>query len=265
MVKKIGIVGGNGFVGSALVDHFVCSGYDVTSITRENFAQNVSRQFDILIDAAGNSKKFVADENRMLDFELTVKHRMQTLLSFNAPLHVHISSVDVYQDLTDPEKNKEDSTVDLNTTSNYGFTKRLAELIVQRHAPQWLIFRLSGMVGPGLRKNPVYDIANGEPIRINPDSSYQFCTTDYVANLIRVTIEAGVRGELINVAGRGQVTPREIAKILSKPLITSSELLSLAPRIVSVSCEKAAKFIPQQDSISAVHYYAQMYKDNNKQ
>ena len=258
MIKKIGIVGGNGFVGRALVDHFASSGYDVTSITRENFAQNESRHFDILIDAAGNSKKYIADENRILDFELTVKHRMQTLLAFSAALHVHISSVDVYQDLTDPEKNTEESTVDLNTNSNYGFTKRLAELIVQRHASKWLIFRLSGMVGPGLRKNPVYDIANGVPIRINPDSSYQFCTTDYVANLIRVVIEKDVGGEIINVAGRGQVTPREIAKTLSKPLLISSEAYILAPRVVTVACRKASRFMPQQDSISAVNFFARI-------
>lgn len=259
MLKTIGIVGANGFVGSALVDHFTTSGYEVTSITRENFGKYQSSHFDILIDAAGNSKKFIADENRMLDFELTVRHRMQTLLSFNAPLHVHISSVDVYQDLTDPERNTEETTVDLGANSNYGFTKRLAELIVQRHAPQWLIFRLSGMVGPGLRKNPVFDIANGFPIRINPDSSYQFCSTEYVANLIRTVVEKGVRDEIINVAGRGQVTPRDIAKVLSKPLLVSAEATVQFPRIVSVGCNKADSFLSRPSSISAISDFSQRY------
>lgn len=259
MVKKIGIVGASGFVGGALVEHFAASGYEVTSITRENFADHVSSRFDILLDAAGNSKKFIADESRMLDFDLTVRHRMQTLLSFDAQLHVHISSVDVYQDLTDPAKNTEETTVDLGGNSNYGFTKRLAEMIVQRHAPQWLIFRLSGMVGPRLRKNPVFDIANGAPIRINPDSSYQFCSTEYVANLIRAVIEQGVRGEIINVAGRGQVTPRDIAKVLGKPLLLSPEASAQAPRIVSVGCEKADRFLPRPSSISVVSEFSQRF------
>ncbi len=263
MSKKIGIVGANGFVGSALVDHFSASGYEVTSITRENFAKYESHHFDILIDAAGNSKKFIADENLMLDFELTVRHRMRTLLSFNAPLHVHISSVDVYQDLSDPARNTEEVTVDLGTNSNYGFTKRLAELIVQRHAPQWLIFRLSGMVGPGLRKNPVYDIANGIPIRIHPDSSYQFCSTEYVAKLIRTVVEKGVRGEIINVAGTGQVTPRDIAKVLSKPLLVSPEAYAQSPRIVSVGCDKADNYLRRPSSISTVSDYSKHFSNRS--
>lgn len=259
MSKKIGIVGANGFVGGALVNHFAASGYEVTSITRENFTQYESQHFDILIDAAGNSKKFIADENRMLDFNLTVHHRMRTLLSFHALLHVHISSVDVYHNLSDPEKNTEEAAVDLDTNSNYGFTKRLAELIVQRHAPQWLIFRLSGMVGPGLRKNPVYDIANGVPIRINPDSSYQFCSTEYVANLIRTVVETGVRGEIINVAGKGQVTPRDIAKVLGKALVVSSEAWAQPPRIVSVGCAKADIYLPRPASISILSEFSQRF------
>lgn len=259
MSKKIGVVGSNGFVGRALVNHFTASGYEVASITRENFTQYESRHFDILIDAAGNSKKFIADENRMLDFDLTLRHRMLTLLSFNASLHVHISSVDVYHDLSDPEKNTEEAAVDLDTNSNYGFTKRLAEMIVQRHAPQWLIFRLSGMVGPGLRKNPVYDIANGLPIRINPDSSYQFCSTEYVANLIKTVVEAGVRGEIINVAGRGQVTPRDIAKVLSKQLQVSPQSWAQPPRMVSIACEKAEKYLSRPSSMYSISEYSQNF------
>jgi nucleoside-diphosphate-sugar epimerase len=259
MTKKIGVVGANGFVGRALVNHFTASDYEVTSITRENFIQYESWYFDILIDAAGNSKKFIADENLLLDFDLTVRHRMQTLLSFNASLHVHISSVDVYHDLSDPEKNTEEAEVDLDTNSNYGFTKRLAELIVQRHAPQWLIFRLSGMVGPGLRKNPVYDIANGVPIRINPKSSYQFCSTEYVANLIRTVVETGVRGEIINVAGRGQVTPHEIAKVLGKPLFVSPEASAQPPRIVSIGCAKADIYLQRPSSISILSEFSQRF------
>jgi nucleoside-diphosphate-sugar epimerase len=259
MLKKIGIVGGNGFVGRALAEHFAFSGYDVTSITRENFAENNGRQFDILIDAAGNSKKFIADENLLLDFDLSVRHRMQTLLSFNTSLHVHISSVDVYHDLTDPEKNTEETIVDLGANSNYGFTKRLAELIVQRHAPQWLIFRLSGMVGLGLRKNPVYDIANGLPIRIHPDSSYQFCSSEYVANLIRTVVETGLRGEIINVAGRGQVTPRDIAKLMSKQLLVSPEAWAQSPRIVSIGCDKADNYLPRPLSSYSISEYSQHF------
>ena len=41
------------------------------------------------------------------------------------------------------------------------FTNTSPRHAYRRHAPRWLIVRLAGMVGPGLKKNPVFDVLHG--------------------------------------------------------------------------------------------------------
>jgi nucleoside-diphosphate-sugar epimerase len=134
-----------------------------------------------------------------------------TLRDFPADLHVHVSSVDVYGDLTSPATTREESPADLAPTSHYGFHKLLAEQIVEHYAGRWLIVRLGGMVGPGLWKNPVYDVLNGCPLRIHPDSQYQFIHTDEVARLVWLLVEKGAAEDAFNICGQGLMSPREIA------------------------------------------------------
>ena len=54
------------------------------------------------------------------------------------------------------------------------------------------VLRLAGMVGPGLRKNPVYDILQGEPLRIHPESQYQFLHAEDAAHSWDLARSGGV-------------------------------------------------------------------------
>ena len=154
---QVTVIGANGFVGSAFARLLKNQpGIKLTEVTRETYAEWRGRESDVLIEAAGNSKKFLADQNPAAEFEASVTHRLRTLLDFPARLHLHISSVDVYNDLTSPATTREDSPVDISRSSRYGAHKFLAEQLVRQYASRWLIVRFAGMVGPGLRKNPVY-------------------------------------------------------------------------------------------------------------
>src|ERR1035441_346614 len=100
---RVTLIGANGFVGSAFT-RLLQSRPDVqlVRVTRENFDSIPAAPSDIVIEAACNSKKFLAAENPAAEFELSVTHRLKTLLRFPADLQVHVSSVDVYSDLTSP-------------------------------------------------------------------------------------------------------------------------------------------------------------------
>jgi nucleoside-diphosphate-sugar epimerase len=235
---KVTIVGANGFVGSAFVRHFAARGVECVGVTRANYEALKGTAGDVLIDAACNSKKFLAEERPFEEFDLSVTHRLRTLRDFPAAFHIHISSVDVYSDLTSPATTREDALIDPATTSFYGLHKLLAEQIVRKYAARWLVVRLAGMVGPGLRKNPVHDILRGEPLRIHPDSQYQFLHTDWVAEAVGNLLEKGVQGELLNVCGSGLISPREIAALAGRELDLSALPAGAAPRIVHVSNEK---------------------------
>jgi nucleoside-diphosphate-sugar epimerase len=213
-------------------------GVTLRPVVRETYAQETGRESDVVIDCSGNSRKYLAEERPTEEFALSVTQRLRTLHDFPARLHVHISSADVYGALHSREATREDAPLDPARTSNYGLHKQLAEELVRHYADRWLILRLAGMVGPGLKKNPVHDVLQGLPLRIHPDSRYQFLHTDDVARLSWGLIETGRSGEIFNVCGEGLISPAEVARLLGRELDLSQLDPGAAPRIVDVSVIK---------------------------
>ena len=249
---RVNLIGANGFVGTGLRLFLADQpGVELAGITRENYNCLKGAPAEVTIDVSGNSKKFLAEQQPLLDLDLSVIHRLRTLRDFPAALQVHISSVDVYDDLTSPNTTTEDAPIDRAATSNYGLHKLLAEQIVQHYAPDWLILRLAGMIGPGLRKNPVFDILNGQPLRIHPDSRYQFMHTSEVARILWELVCSKARKEIFNVCGEGLISPREIATLAGKSLdLTLTP--GLAPRIVDVNVRKLKGLTRIQSTADAI-------------
>jgi len=237
---KIAIVGANGFVGSAFDRLLSAKGYDVLRVTRQTYAKLAGTRVDILIEAACNSKKFFAEERPYEEFEASVIHRLHTLRDFPARRHLHISSVDVYPDLSSPATTSESTPVSAEDSSFYGLHKWMAEELVRKYCKNWLIVRLAGMVGPGLRKNPIYDILHGLPLRIHPESRYQFLSTDDAASISWSLVEEEQSGETYNVCGEGAVTPLQIAALAARKLDFSMLAPGATPRIVDINVDKIA-------------------------
>jgi len=251
---KVAVIGSTGFVGSALCRLLSQrSNLDLYAINRSNFHDFRHIEFDVVIEAACNSKKYLADQDPITEAELSLLHRIETLTRYRAKFHIHLSSVDVYDDLSDLRRTQEDANIDISKCSHYGAHKVLAEELVKHYAPNWLIFRLSGMVGEGLRKNPVFDILNGGVVYIHPNSRYQYCNTDFVALAIWDIFERGVSGDTFNIAGKGTISPDEIYSICksedgSKVKYEGGDL----PRIVEVDTSKIEKFFIMPDSLKVV-------------
>ena len=54
-----------------------------------------------------------------------------------------------------------------------------------RHSTRnWLILRLGGFVGLGLKKNPIYDILQGGPLWLAPESELQFLQVEFYPNIL---------------------------------------------------------------------------------
>jgi nucleoside-diphosphate-sugar epimerase len=238
-VKLVTVIGAGGFVGSAFVRRLRADPECLLrEVTRANYDEEKGRRADVVIDCSGNSRKFLAEERPAQDFDLSVAQRLRTLADFPAVLHVHISSVDVYPELGSPERTREDVEIDVARISNYGFHKLLAEDLVRHYASHWLIVRLAGMVGPGLKKNPVYDILHGQPLRIHPDSRYQFLHTDDAAGLVLALVSAGTTMQVYNVCGTGLISPRDIGRLVDKELNLSLTEDTARPRVVEVNLSK---------------------------
>ena len=246
------LVGGQGFVGSAFNRLLTQRGVPHESITRESYPRAVGSRGTILINASANSRKYLADQDWAADFEASVVSVVRTLRDFSADLYVLLSSVDVYNVLDDPQQNAEDTVIDPLRLSTYGFHKYVAEGCVRRHASRWLIVRLAGMVGPGLKKNPVYDVLHGRPLSIHPDSQYQFMSTDAVAGVVWRLVESGETNRVVNVCGSGLISPRAIGELAGKPLVVAPDAAASAPRIVHVNTRLAASMVDLPDTRSTI-------------
>ena len=255
-MTRVTVIGAAGFVGSAFLEHLCAlADTDVVAVTRDSYDQHRGRPSDVVVDCAGNSRKYLAEGDPIEDLERTVQHRLRTLRDFPAGLQVHISSVDVYDRLDSPLTTREDTVLRPEAASHYGFHKRLAEMLVQHHAPDWLILRPGGMVGPGLRKNPVHDVLSGSPLWVHPDSQYQFLQTSDVARIAWLLVSGGHRKEIFNVCGEGLISPREVARLAGRTLDLERVAPRAAPRIVDISLEKLSHHVTVPSTLGAVRAF----------
>jgi nucleoside-diphosphate-sugar epimerase len=211
---KVGVIGGNGFLGSAFSRNLKEKSIDYCVIEKDNYDDFVGGKFDLLINANGNSKKFLAAENPLLEFSSTVVSVQRSLLDFKYSMYVLCSTVDVYNNLRDPNFNHENVDIDRGGVSKYGLHKLLAEDLVRNYAKSWLIVRFGGFVGPGLKKNSIYDLVNNVPLRVNIDSAYQYLPTDFAADAVFQLALNKIEKEIFNLCGNGLVSLREVIETL---------------------------------------------------
>ncbi len=210
------ILGGKGFVGSAFVQEARRRGYQTLCVDKEEYAGACGTACHLLINANGNSKKYLAAQNPKLEFDLSVRSVLHSLHDFKAARYVFLSSMDVYYpDVQLPETNAEDKLISCERQSPYGCHKYLAEQVVRQHARDWLVFRMGGFVGRGLWKNSIFDLLTGQPLRVHPDSCYQYLNTADLARIVLDMAEGDdVRNETFNIAGEGLISLRDVATMI---------------------------------------------------
>ena len=94
-IVNAGIIGGNGFVGTGIRTALEKNGIRCTTIRRDTYDTLRGSSFDILINANGNSKKYLAAQSPKEEFLASVVSVQQSLADFTYGLYIHCSSVDV--------------------------------------------------------------------------------------------------------------------------------------------------------------------------
>ena len=243
------IVGGDGFVGSAFARYCTRQGLEFAVIEPYNYQEYAGKRCDLLINANGNSKKFLAKESPLEEFDLSVRSVRATLVDFPCHRYLHFSSCDVYPDCSSPAMTREDATPDPKAQSPYGFHKYLAEQCVRHGAGRWLIVRYGGFVGPNLRKNPIYDILHGGPLWLDPESELQFLHTDCAAEIVFALVDRGVTNEIVNVCGRGLVRLQAVIDRAGGPVPVQPG----SPKVrYHVSIEKLQQWVEPPETRAAV-------------
>lgn len=253
------LIGGRGFVGSAIAAAADAAGWRVTTVGRDDYAGHTQEQFDVLINANGNAQRFKADREPLWDFERSVRPVYASLFECRFTHYVLISSVDVYNDASTPATTSENTPIDPATLPAYGFHKRLAELCVERQARSWQIFRLAQMLGVNLTKGPVFDLLGGRPLWIHPASQMPYMNTRSVGGAVIGLIERAPRNTVYNVCGRGSV---EFAKILGLCGMTEQEVhfAAHARQTYRINTEKTERLCLLPDSWNEVRTFIEAAK-----
>jgi len=210
------IVGGKGLTGSALVRYAENNNLDYQIIQKENKEEFFGESCDTLIFANGNAVKFKANEDPFFDFEASVSSVAEYVHKIKYKKFALLSTVDVYDKKNSEEFTTENQVIDQIKLEPYGFNKYLAEKYVMDCCPNYIIFRLGGLVGKGLKKNPVYYfIKKDTKVTVSPFSKMNFINTDFVAKIIFKILNLNMKNEIFNVASKNSMIIEKIKEIIN--------------------------------------------------
>lgn len=161
------LIGYTGFVGSSLLKQ---SKFD--ELYRSiNINEIKYRTFDLVICAGAPAQKWIANANPD-DDKSNIDKLISCLAEIKCKKFVLISSVDVFKDANGVD---ELTTINTENLHAYGLNRYRLEKFVQQNFADHLIVRLPGLVGPGLRKNIIFDFLNNNNLeRIESRGVFQF-------------------------------------------------------------------------------------------
>ena len=161
------LIGFSGFVGSTLMKQAKFEAlYRSTNISEIR-----GKKFNTVVCAGAPAQKWIANREPEADRQ-KIEGLIAHLKTVECKNFILISTVDVFKN---PVGVNEDHTVDENNLLAYGFHRRQLEKFVESFFPKHLIIRLPGLVGPGLRKNVIFDFLNNNNLHtIECRSIFQF-------------------------------------------------------------------------------------------
>lgn len=180
------LIGHTGFVGGTLLRQ---TKFD-TLYRSTNIHEVAGRSFDTVVCAGAPAQKWIANREPEAD-RAAIDGLISHLKSLTCKTFILISTVDVFQSPQDVDEN---SQVEEEGLHAYGLNRRRLERFVADHFPQHLIVRLPGLVGPGLRKNVIFDFLNDNNLAaIDSRGVFQFYPMVNLWFDIQCALEAGIR------------------------------------------------------------------------
>ena len=162
-----GLIGFTGFVGSSLLKQT-----RFEALYRSTNIQEVEGQsFSLVVCAGASAQKWIANKDPKTDLR-KIERLIGHLKKIRCKKFILISTVDVFKSAIDIDENTPIVEEGLHA---YGLHRRLLEKFVESHFERCLVIRLPGLVGPGLRKNIIFDLLNDKNLNmIDSRSIFQF-------------------------------------------------------------------------------------------
>ena len=246
------LIGFSGFVGGTLLKSaFFDSLYRSTNIDTIN-----GKLFDDVVCAGAPAQKWVANrdpdgDQRKIDALIT------HLKTIQCKRFILISTIDVFRDSKGVD---EKTIVDESGLHAYGLHRRFLEKFVESQFPNHLIVRLPGLVGPGLRKNVIFDFLNENNLHtVDSESVFQFYPMVNLWYDIQTALNAGLK--LVHLTAE----PISVADVAKKGFgKVFDNVLSNAPSMYDMRTIYAKEFgvmghyqYTARETILAIRAYAQ--------
>lgn len=167
MYPKDTLIGYTGFVGSTLLKQRSFNElYRSTNITEIQ-----KKSFSTVICAGAPAVKWFANKYPEQDRQ-SIQDLISHLSTITCEQFILISTVDVFEN---PNQVTESTKVDSSSLHPYGLHRYELEEFVKSNFDHYLIIRLTGLIGPGLKKNVIYDFLNNNNLEdIDSRGVFQF-------------------------------------------------------------------------------------------
>ncbi|MBI2286026.1 MAG: NAD(P)-dependent oxidoreductase [Nitrosomonadales bacterium] len=246
------LIGFSGFVGSTLLKQATFE-----SLYRStNIGEIAGQQFDTVVCAGAPAQKWIANREPEADRQ-KIEGLIAHLKAMTCKTFVLISTVDVFKN---PIGVDEDTAVEEVELHAYGLNRRLLEKFVEGHFSNHLIVRLPGLVGPGLRKNVIFDFLNDNNLHaIDSRGVFQFYPMINLWYDIQVALDAGLKlvhltAEPISVA---DVSAQGFGKPFEQAQANRPGVYDLRTRYAQIFGGSGHYQYSRRETIQAVRSYAQ--------
>ena len=246
------LIGYSGYVGSSLLRQVT---FDFL-FRSTNIASIGDVRSHYLVCSAAPAQKWIANRDPISD-KNNIQGLIENIKKASCRIFILISTIDVFKD---PIGVDEDSAVDEAGLHPYGLHRRMLERFVEDHFGNHLIVRLPGLVGPGLRKNVIFDFLNDNNLdAIDSRGVFQFYPMVNLWYDIQTALQAGLR--LVHLTAE----PISVAEVseqgFGRPFVNR---LGNPPARYDMRTRHAALFgatgpyqYSRRESIQAIRAYAQ--------
>lgn len=180
------LIGHTGFVGATLMAQA-----NFQALYRSTNIDDIrGKQFDTVVCAGAPGLKWKANACPDED-KASISTLIRCLDQIDCKRLVLVSTVDVF---SDPVGVDEDTAVEQAALKPYGLHRRQLEQFVAERFENTITVRLPGLVGPGLRKNVIFDLKHDNNLpNIDPRGVFQFYPMEKLWTDIGIASEAGLR------------------------------------------------------------------------
>ena len=180
------LIGHSGFVGSTLLKQ-----REFENLYRStNIGEIARKSFDLVVCAGAPAQKWIANREPEVDRQ-KIEGLITHLKTIQAATFVLISTVDVFKT---PVGVTEETEIETDGLHAYGTHRRMLEMFVENNFPNFLVVRLPGLVGPGLRKNVIFDLLNDNNTRtIDSRGMFQFYPMVNLWSDIQIALRAKLK------------------------------------------------------------------------